>query len=150
MCVDREVVGAIQLGLLLLVGVEAGDSPTDADVTARKIAALRMFPGDKPTDRSVVDVGGECLVVSQFTLAGELRHGNRPDFTAAAPPALAEPLYQRVAAQLRAAGLPVATGRFGASMQVELVNDGPFTLLLRVRHGKVVAQADGAPRAANG
>lgn len=148
--VDGEVVGAIDHGLLLLIGVEAGDGPADADATARKVAALRMFPGEKPTDRSVADVGGGCLCVSQFTLAADLRRGNRPDFTAAAPPALAEQLYERVAAQLRAAGLPVATGRFGASMQVELVNDGPFTLLLRVRDGKVEARSDAAPASANG
>jgi D-tyrosyl-tRNA(Tyr) deacylase len=152
--VDGEVVGRIEHGLLVLVGVEHGDTDLDATATAGKLAALRVFPGRVPTDRSVHDVGGGCLVVSQFTLAAELRHGNRPDFTAAAPPALAAALYERVAADLAAAGVPVATGRFGASMQVESVNDGPFTLVLTVRGGKVVARSathdagrdeDGAP-----
>lgn len=144
--VDGEAVGAIERGLLLFVGVEQGDSEADADATAKKVQGLRIFPGRTPTDLSVGDVGGSCLVVSQFTLAAELRHGNRPDFTAAAPPALADALYQRVAAQLTAAGLPVATGRFAASMQVELQNDGPFSLVLTVRGGKVVPRtpSDGA------
>lgn len=136
--VDGEVVGAIERGALLLVGVEAADTDQDAVATARKIAALRFFPGRTPMDLTLADVGGSCLVVSQFTLVAELRHGNRPDFTAAAPPDHAEPLYGRVAAELAAAGLPVATGRFGASMLVDLGNDGPVTLLLTVRSGKVV------------
>ncbi|HEB54600.1 MAG TPA: D-tyrosyl-tRNA(Tyr) deacylase [bacterium] len=139
--VDGEVVGGIQRGLLLFVGVEQGDGETDADETARKVRDLRVFPDRKPTDLSVADIGGSVLVVSQFTLAGELRHGNRPDFTAAAAPALAEPLYERVAEQLRADGLHVATGRFGASMAVELTNDGPMTLLLTVRNGKAQPRA---------
>lgn len=144
--VDGEAVGAIERGLLLFVGVEQGDSEADADTTAKKVQGLRIFPGRTPTDLAVGDVGGSCLVVSQFTLAAELRHGNRPDFTAAAPPALADALYQRVAAQLTAAGLPVATGRFAASMQVELQNDGPFSLVLTVRGGKVMPRTapDGA------
>ena len=144
--VDGEAVGAIERGLLLFVGVEHGDSDADADTTAKKVQGLRIFPGRTPTDLAVGDIGGSCLVVSQFTLAAELRHGNRPDFTAAAPPALADALYQRVVAQLTAAGLPVATGRFAASMQVELQNDGPFSLVLTVRGGKVVPRpgADGA------
>jgi D-tyrosyl-tRNA(Tyr) deacylase len=85
--VDGAIVGAIDRGLLLFVGVEQGDLSIDADATARKVAALRIFPGRTPTDASVLEVQGSCLVVSQFTLAAELRHGNRPDFTAAAPPA---------------------------------------------------------------
>jgi D-tyrosyl-tRNA(Tyr) deacylase len=144
--VDGEAVGAIERGLLLFVGVEQGDTEADADTTAKKVQGLRIFPGRTPTDLAVGDIGGSCLVVSQFTLAAELRHGNRPDFTAAAPPALADALYQLVVAQLTAAGLPVATGRFAASMQVELQNDGPFSLVLTVRGGKVVPRpvADGA------
>lgn len=141
--VDGAVTGAIERGLLLLVGVENGDSEADAVTTARKVASLRVFAGERPTDRSVQDVGGACLVVSQFTLAAELRHGNRPDFTAAAQPAVADALYLRVAAELAAAGVAVATGRFGAAMQVEAVNDGPFSLVLTVRGGKVVARAAG-------
>lgn len=142
--VDGEVVGQIDRGLLLFVGVESGDTEADADATARKVAALRVFPGRTPTDLDVTQIGGGCLVVSQFTLAAELRHGNRPDFTAAAPPAHANALYERVAEQLRALGLPVATGRFGASMQVALENDGPFTLLLTVRGGKVQPRGEPA------
>ena len=139
--VDGEVVGEIGRGLLLFVGVEAGDTEADADETARKAQLLRVFPGEKPTDRSVIDVGGGCLVVSQFTLAAELQRGHRPDFTAAACPEVARPLYERVAAQLAAAGVPIATGRFAATMQVELVNDGPMTYLLRVLGGKVQPRA---------
>jgi D-tyrosyl-tRNA(Tyr) deacylase len=142
--VDGEAVGAIERGLLLFVGVEQGDSEADADTTAKKVQGLRIFPGRTPTDLAVGDIGGSCLVVSQFTLAAELRHGNRPDFTAAAPPALADALYQRVVAQLTAAGLPVATGRFAASMLVELQNDGPFSLVLTVRGGKVVPRPGAA------
>lgn len=138
--VDGDVVGRVEHGLLVLVGVELGDTEADATATARKVAALRVFPGRVPTDRALRDVGGGCLVVSQFTLAADLRHGNRPDFTAAAPPALAAALYERVAAELAATGAPVATGRFGASMQVESVNDGPFTLVLSVRGGKVLGR----------
>ena len=138
--VDGATVGAIDRGLLLLVGVEHGDQAIDADATARKVAALRIFPGRTPTDASLLDVGGGCLVVSQFTLAAELRHGNRPDFTAAAPPAIAEELYRRVAEQLQLLGVPTATGTFGASMRVSLCNDGPFSLVLTVRGGKVVAR----------
>jgi D-tyrosyl-tRNA(Tyr) deacylase len=91
-------------------------------------------------DESLRDIGGGCLVISQFTLAADLRKGNRPSFTAAEEPARAEELYLRVAAQLRAAGIEVATGEFGASMAVELVNDGPVTLLLEIRAGKVRAR----------
>jgi len=139
--VAGEVVGAIERGLLLFVGVEQGDGERDADATANKVAALRIFPGRTPTDLSVLDVRHGCLVVSQFTLAADLRHGNRPDFTAAAPPATAAALYERVAAQLAALGVPVATGRFGAPMLVEAANDGPFSLVLSVRDGKVVPRA---------
>jgi len=140
--VDGETVGAIERGLLLFVGVEQGDSEADADLTARKIAGLRVFPGRTPTDLAVGDAGGGCLVVSQFTLAAELRHGNRPDFTAAAPPALADALYRRVADQLAATGLSVATGRFAASMRVEASNDGPMSLVLTVRGGKVAPRPE--------
>lgn len=136
--VAGEVVGAIDRGALLLVCAEAGDGEADADETARKVAALRLLPGRTPLDRTLLEEGCACLVVSQFTLAAELRRGNRPDFTAAAPPALAQPLYERVAQRLAELGLPVATGRFGASMLVESVNEGPVTLILTVRGGAVV------------
>jgi D-aminoacyl-tRNA deacylase len=126
------VVGRIDRGVVLLVGVERGDSEADADVTARKIAALRIFAGRTPMDQTLAEVGGACLVVSQFTLCATLAKGNRPSFEPAEAPARADALYLRVAANLRAAGLPVETGRFGADMAVELVNDGPVTLLLEL------------------
>ena len=137
--VDGMVVGEIERGALLLVGVEQGDTEADAAATARKIADLRFFPGATPMDRTLADVHGACLVVSQFTLAGNLRKGNRPSFTRAEAPARAEQLYLDVAERLRAAGLPVETGSFGAMMDVELVNDGPVTFLLCTRDGKVLA-----------
>lgn len=145
--VAGEVTGAIGPGLLLLIGVERGDTAADADTTARKIAALRCFPGRTPMDRTVGEIGGGCLCVSQFTLAAELAQGNRPSFTDAEAPELAEPLYVRVIEQLAAAGLSTARGRFGASMAVDLCNDGPVTLLLTVRQGRAVARTRGnAPR----
>lgn len=136
--VEGEVVGAIARGLLVLVGVEKGDSSADARVTANKIADMRVFPGDKPMDRSVIEIGGGVLVVSQFTLAGSLRKGRRPGFERAEDPALAEPLYLEVVQGLRERDLPVATGRFAADMQVELINEGPVTILVFVRDGAVV------------
>lgn len=135
--VDGALVSSISHGALLLVGVEVDDKPADAEATADKIARLRFFPGATPMDRTIADIGGACLVVSQFTVAGALTRGNRPSFTAAAPPELAEQLYLLVADGLRARGLPVELGRFRADMQVELQNDGPVTFLLRVKDGKV-------------
>jgi D-tyrosyl-tRNA(Tyr) deacylase len=136
--VGDEVVGRIGRGLLLLVGVEKGDGEADADATARKIAALRMFPGRTPMDVTVAEVQGACLVISQFTLCASLAKGNRPSFEPAAPPDQAEPLYLRVASALRAAGLPVETGRFGADMAVELVNDGPVTFTIETKAGSLL------------
>lgn len=135
--VDGVEVGRIGRGALLLVGVEGGDTPADADATAKKIAALRFFAGATPMDRTLGQVGGACLVVSQFTLAATLRKGNRPSFDGAMAPRDAELLYLRVVAQLAAAGLETATGRFGADMQVELENDGPVTFLLGCRGGRI-------------
>jgi len=132
------VVARIGRGVVLLVGVERGDSEADADVTARKIAALRIFAGRTPMDLTLAEVSGACLVVSQFTLAATLAKGNRPSFEPAEAPARAEELYLRVAAQLRAAGLPVETGQFGADMQVDLVNDGPVTFLVFTAGGALV------------
>ncbi len=132
-----EEVGRCGAGLLLLVGVERGDGEADADETARKAAALRVFPGRTPMDLTVAQAGGGCLVVSQFTLAGRLAKGNRPSFDRAEDPARAEALYLRVAERLREAGLSVATGRFGAAMAVDLENDGPVTFVLTVRGGRV-------------
>lgn len=136
--VDGAAVGAIGPGLLLLVAVERHDSAAEADETARKIAKLRCFPGRTPMDLSVAERGGACLVVSQFTLCGELARGNRPSFTAAALPGPAAALVSRVCEQLRALGLPVETGSFGARMAVELVNDGPVTFTVTVRGGRVL------------
>jgi len=142
--VDGAEVAAIGRGVLLLVGVEKGDGEADADATARKIAALRIFPspaalpGKTPMDLTLGEVDGGCLVVSQFTLCASLAKGNRPSFDPAEAPARAEALYLRVAEGLRAAGLPVATGRFGADMAVELVNDGPVTFLVLATGGALV------------
>ena len=129
--VDGRVTGAIERGLLALVGVSVDDTDADADALAHKIAGLRVFDdADGAMNLALADVGGAVLVVSQFTLLGDVRKGRRPSFIAAARGELAERLYERVAAALRAAGLPVETGVFGADMAVELVNDGPVTILL--------------------
>ena len=125
--------GEIGVGVCVLLGVAEGDETAAADRLAEKVAKLRIFPdGDGKFDRSVMDVGGSALVVSQFTLLGDTAKGNRPSFTAAAPPEVAEALYERFAEHLRELGVPVETGVFGAKMQVELVNDGPVTILLEV------------------
>lgn len=134
--VDGAIVGAIGKGLMVFTCVEVGDTEADARETARKLAALRCFPDRTPMDLNVAQAGGSCLVVSQFTLAAELRHGNRPDFTAAAPPEHARRLCELVAAEVAATGIPVACGVFGAKMLVQVANDGPVTLLLRIRSGK--------------
>ena len=132
--VDRQVVGEIGPGLLVLLGVAAGDGEEDARWSADKIAQLRIFEDAAgKMNRSVEEVGGGVLVVSQFTLLGDARKGNRPSFVAAAAPEVANALYERVAARLRERGLAVATGVFRATMEVELVNDGPVTLLLDSR-----------------
>ena len=136
--VDDRCVGSIGRGAVLLVGVEAEDRDADAVATARKVAALRFFPGRTPMDCTLEEVGGACLVVSQFTLLGALRKGNRPSFTRAEVPERAHLLYRRVADELAAQGIPVQTGEFGAAMEVELTNDGPVTFLLEVRDGKVL------------
>jgi len=129
--VGDEVVGAIERGLLALVGVAPEDTPAQAQWLADKIAGLRLFADDDhKMNLSVADVGGSVLVVSQFTLYGDCRKGRRPSFVAAAAPVLAIPLYEAFVNALRAHGLPTATGRFGAMMQVELVNEGPVTLIL--------------------
>lgn len=132
--VDGEIVGRIDCGLLVLLGVEGDDLPQDADYMASKTAGLRIFPDDLGNmNRSVLDTGGSALVVSQFTLAANTRRGRRPSFSGAATPELAESLYRRYVETLRAEGVPVETGRFQAMMEVELVNDGPVTVLLDPR-----------------
>jgi D-tyrosyl-tRNA(Tyr) deacylase len=127
--VDDECVGEIGQGLLVLHCVEADDGAEEADFLARKIAKIRIFAdADGKTNLSVQDIGGAVLAVSQFTLAAEWRKGNRPGFSRAGDPALAEQLYERFCAALKENGLPVKTGRFAADMDVSLVNDGPFTI----------------------
>jgi D-tyrosyl-tRNA(Tyr) deacylase len=138
--VDGESIGKIGLGLMLLVGVERGDSPADADALAHKLALLRIFRGRTPMDLSVKDAGGACLVISQFTLAGSTRKGNRPSFARAEDPALAQSLYEYLADQIRKEGIEVATGRFAAHMDVELVNDGPVTFILQARGGGLAGE----------
>jgi D-aminoacyl-tRNA deacylase len=132
--VDGEEIASIGAGMLVLVGMMKGDSEDEAEKLARKIARFRFFPDDAgKMNRSAIDVRASCLVVSQFTLAADGRAGNRPSFDAAAEPALAEPLYERFVDAFRATGVDVRTGRFGARMEVELVNDGPVTFALEER-----------------
>jgi len=129
--VEGRDVAAVSRGFLALVGVGPTDSPATAARLAAKVAALRVFDdGEGHMNLSLRDTGGELLAVSQFTLYADTRKGNRPSFTGAAPPAQAEELYEAFVAALRAAGVPVATGVFGAHMRVALVNDGPVTILL--------------------
>jgi len=129
--VEDAVVGRTGPGLLVLLGVAVADGPDDADRLARKIARLRVFESaEGKLDLSIVDSGGEALVVSQFTLLADTGKGNRPSFTGAARPELARPLCDRFCATLAAEGVPVATGAFGEHMHVELVNDGPVTIVL--------------------
>ena len=129
--VRGEVTGQIGLGLLVLVGVGRDDGEPHATYLADKIRGLRIFEDEQgKMNRSVQDVGGSVLAVSQFTLYGDVRHGRRPSFDAAAPPEKARQLYEIFVKQIRAAGLPCETGRFQEMMKVELVNDGPVTILL--------------------
>lgn len=128
--VDSRVVGHIEAGLLVFVGIAADDGPADLEYIASKVRDLRIFPDDAGRmNRSLRDTGGGLLVVSQFTLAGDARNGRRPSFITAAAPDLARPIFERLLERLRADG-PVETGEFQAQMEVELVNDGPVTLLL--------------------
>lgn len=129
--VEEQVVGEIGPGLLVLLGVSSGDAPTDADYLADKIAGLRVFEDAAgKMNRSVTDIGGAILAVSQFTLLGDARRGKRPSFDAAARPERARELYDSFVAQIRRRGLRCETGRFQATMSVSLVNDGPVTILL--------------------
>ena len=133
--VDGRVTGEIGRGLLVLLGVAGDDTAADVAYTAAKVRELRVFEGaeGKPMDQSVAAVGGAILVVSQFTLYGDVRRGRRPSFDAAAAPADAREVYEAFVRELRSAGLPISTGEFQAMMQVELVNDGPVTILVDSR-----------------
>jgi D-tyrosyl-tRNA(Tyr) deacylase len=133
--VNEQISSEIHAGLLVLLGVGDGDTETDASYLAEKIAGLRIFPdqdedSDGKMNRSVQDVGGSVLAVSQFTLYGDVRRGKRPSFDAAAPPEQARRLYEFFVDRIRVAGLRCETGRFQQMMQVELVNEGPVTILL--------------------
>jgi D-tyrosyl-tRNA(Tyr) deacylase len=137
--VEGQVVGEIGAGLLVLVGVVDGDDPADAQALAAKIAELRVFADlDGKMNRSVTEVGGAVLVVSQFTLYGDVRRGRRPSFTRAAPPEVARPMVAAVVAGLREHGLQVEQGVFGAHMTVALVNDGPVTLVIEVEGARII------------
>lgn len=137
--VGGEVTGAIGPGLLVLVGVAEGDTDADADALADKLLGLRIFSDTEGRmNLDITAVRGAVLVVSQFTLLGDVRRGRRPSFVAAARPEAAEPMITMIEERIRVAGIQVATGRFGALMAVDSVNDGPVTILLEVRDGRVV------------
>ena len=142
--VDGELVSEIGEGLLVLLGVSVTDTAEDAAWLAKKVAGLRMFraPEGEP-ERSVLEIGGEVLAVSQFTLLGNCRKGRRPSFTRAAPGPEAEALYEDFCARLRELGVPVGTGRFGAMMEVSLLNDGPYTLLVESPAGRSILTRSG-------
>ena len=136
--VDGAVVGSIGPGLCLLVGIAEGDGPSDVTAAVDKISGLRIFSDDDgKMNRSILDIGGEALVVSQFTLLGEVRKGRRPSFTGSAAPEVAEPLIDAMAEMLTERGVTTASGVFGAKMSVLIENDGPVTLVLDVRQGAV-------------
>lgn len=129
--IDGETVGAIDAGLVVLLGIAHADTPEQATWLAQKIVGLRIFnDADGKMNRDLLDVGGAMLIVSQFTLYGDCKKGKRPSFIDAAPAPIAIPLYEDFINGVKALGVPVATGRFGADMKVELVNDGPVTLIV--------------------
>jgi D-aminoacyl-tRNA deacylase len=149
--VDGAVTGEIGGGLLVLFGATHGDGPREIEWLARKTVGLRIFPDDRHhMNRDLLECGGAALVVPQFTLYGDARRGRRPDFTAAARPEVAEPLFEAYCAALAAAGVAVARGVFGARMEVELVNDGPVTVMLETPVGAVDATGEAAPGSAAG
>ena len=137
--VEGEVVGHVGVGLLVLVGVGRADTDADASALAAKLVGLRVFPdGDGRFNRSLMDVGGSVLVVSQFTLFADVRRGRRPSFSEAARPDHAERLVDKLATAVASEGVEVACGRFGAMMQVDLRNNGPFTLMIETAGGRVL------------
>ena len=134
MSVANEVTGRIDRGLVVFLGVAAGDGPADIDYITSKVGEVRVFPDDNGRmNRSILEVGGALLVISQFTLLGDVRKGRRPAFDAAERPDLAEAVYEDVVRRLRQLGVPVETGRFRAHMVIDVVNDGPVTILLDSR-----------------
>ena len=136
--VEGRIVGEIGVGLVALVGVEPSDGTAEADALAGKLVDLRVFADeDGKMNRSVIDVGGAILVVSQFTLYGDVRRGRRPSFTEAAPPDRAQPLIDTVIDATRSRGVRVETGEFGAHMQLSMTNDGPVTLIIEIENGRV-------------
>lgn len=129
--IEGEVVGEISQGLMVLIGVEEGDGEADLKYMAEKVPNLRIFEDENgKMNRSLLDIGGQILAVSQFTLLGDARGGRRPSFITAARPETANPMYERLVAQWRDRGIHVETGRFGADMKVGLINDGPVTILM--------------------
>lgn len=129
--VDGEVIGSIGRGIVVLLGIGPKDSEKQVDWLAEKIATLRIFPDDAgKMNLSLIDIAGELLIISQFTLYGDCQKGRRPSFIAAAPPSVAEPLYEAVLRSCRLLGIKTEAGRFGADMKVSLTNDGPVTLIL--------------------
>lgn len=130
--IDGTVTGSCNQGFMILLGVVDGDTKDDADKLIKKIPVLRIFEDENgKMNRSCLDIGGEMLIISQFTLAADCSHGRRPSFTAAAPPSVAIPLYEYFVQGIRASGVKrVETGEFGADMKVELLNDGPVTIIL--------------------
>lgn len=138
MRVDAATVANIGIGYVLLVGIESGDTPADIKVAADKIFGLRVFADETgKMARSITDVGGAILVVSQFTLLGDVQKGRRPSFTRAAAPEVAAPLVEEFVDAFRQGGVETFTGVFGASMEVDIVNDGPVTLVLAIRNAKL-------------
>jgi D-tyrosyl-tRNA(Tyr) deacylase len=136
--VDGETTGLIGAGLLALVGVAQGDTEADARIAAAKTVGMRIFPdADAKMNRSVADIGGAILVVSQFTLLADVRKGRRPAFTAAARPEEAVPILEAFTDAIEAEGVPVAHGRFGAHMEVDLLNEGPVTIVFDVQDGRI-------------
>ena len=134
--VDGEITGNIGCGLVVLLGLDPADDEADLEFMKRKLLNLRIFPdSDNKFNLSLSDIGGEILLVSQFTLYGDCRKGNRPSFSRAAPPELAEKFYERLREQLENSGIGVASGIFGAHMEVSLLNDGPVTLILDSKKG---------------
>ena len=132
--VEGERVGTIEAGFMVLLGVMDGDTDADCDYIVKKIAGLRIFEdADDKMNLSISDIGGKILLVSQFTLAGDARHGNRPSFSTAARSEFAEPMCEKIALALRQKGLTVETGQFRTHMEVSLLNDGPVTILLDSR-----------------